>query len=98
MSCLERSKKGLLRLLPVPDRFHRELTIDFMIDLSAKTKSDPKYMMVVVDRLRGSVAIEEMTTMRAQECTKALLKFYVRYHGFPSHIISDRGSNWVGDF
>ena len=55
-------------------------------------------MMVVVDRLKGGVAIEEMTSMKAEDCAKVFLKLHVRYHGFPNYITSDRGSNWVGDF
>lgn len=82
----------------MPDRFNSELAIDFMTDLPAKTVKDPRYMMVVVDRLKGSVAIEDMTTMKGEECAKVFLKLHFRYHGFPQHITSDRGSNWVGDF
>ncbi|KAI0993370.1 hypothetical protein K3495_g14814, partial [Podosphaera aphanis] len=91
-------QKGLLRPLPIPDRFNSELGIDFMTDLPAKSTSDPRYMMVVVDRLKGSVALEEMTSMKAEDCAKVFLKLHVRHHGFPLHITSDRGSNWVGDF
>ena len=91
-------KKGLLRPLPVPDRYNSELAIDFMTDLPAKTANDPRFMMVVVDRLKGSVAIEEMKSMKAEDCAKIFLKLHFRYHGFPKYLTSDRGSNWVGDF
>lgn len=53
-------KRGLLRPLPIPDIFNSEIAIDFMTDLPAKTATDPRYMMVIVDRLKGSVALEEM--------------------------------------
>ena len=92
------TRKGLLHPLPIPDRFHSELSIDFMTELPAKTKEDPRYMMVVVDRLTGSVEIEAMTTMKAEDCAKVFMKLHVRHHGFPTHITSDRGTNWVGDF
>lgn len=91
-------KKRLLHPLPIPDRFHSELSIDFMTDLPAKSSSEPRYMLVIVDRLLGSVVIEDMMSMKAEECAKVFLKIHIRYHGFPSHITSDRGSNWVGDF
>ncbi|KAI1007829.1 hypothetical protein K3495_g399 [Podosphaera aphanis] len=39
-----------------------------------------------------------MTSMKAEDCAKVFLKLHVRRHGFPVHITSDRGSNWVGDF
>ncbi|KAI0991703.1 hypothetical protein K3495_g16484, partial [Podosphaera aphanis] len=42
-----RSKRqGLLLPLPIPDRFHTELSIDFMTDLPVKEKDDPCYLMV----------------------------------------------------
>lgn len=91
-------KKGFLRPLPMPDKFNSELAIDFMRSLPAKTVSVPRYMMVGVDRLKRGMAIEEMTAMRAEDCTKVFLKLRFRCHGFPKHITSDRGSNWVGDF
>ena len=91
-------KKGLLRPLPVPDRIYSEIAIDFMTDLPAKTDKDPRYMMVIVDRLTGSVAMEAMTATKADQCANTFLKLHVRHHGFPNFITSDRGSNWVGDF
>lgn len=91
-------KRGLLRPLPIPDRFHSELGIDFMTDLPAKSAEDPRYLMVIVDRLKRSVALEEMTTMKAEDCAKVFPKLHFRHHGLPRFITSDRGSNWVGDF
>lgn len=91
-------RKGLLRPLPIPDRFHSELSIDFMTDLPAKNKGDPRYMMVITDRLLKSVTIEAMTTMAAEACAERFVQCHYRYHGFPNFITSDRGSNWVGDF
>ena len=61
-------KKGLLRPLPIPDRFNKELAIDFMTDLPARSIKDPRYMMVIIDQWRGSVLIEEMHTMKAEDC------------------------------
>ena len=36
--------------------------------------------------------------MKAEDCAKVFINLHFRYHGFPTHITSDRGSNWVGDF
>lgn len=69
-----------------------------MTDLPARNKDDPRYMMVVAGRLKGSVALEEMTSMKAEDCAKIFLKLHFRHQGFPSHITSDRGSNLVRDF
>lgn len=39
-----------------------------------------------------------MNTIKAEDCAKVFLKLHFRYHGFPTNLTSDRGSNWVGDF
>ncbi|KAI1000349.1 hypothetical protein K3495_g7846 [Podosphaera aphanis] len=36
--------------------------------------------------------------MSAEAGAKRFLQCFYRFHGFPSAITSDRGSNWVGDF
>lgn len=98
MPRLEKNKnKGLLRLLPAPDRFNSELVNDFITNLPAKTVKDPRYMMIVVDRLKRSFAIKDMTTMKTEEYANVFLELHFRYHGFLQHITSDRGSNRVGD-
>ncbi|KAI0996563.1 hypothetical protein K3495_g11619 [Podosphaera aphanis] len=91
-------KKGLLLPLPVPDRFHSELSIDFMTDLPAKNKSQPRFLMVITDRLLKSCTLEAMNTMSAEDCAERFVQSHYRFHGFPSFLTSDRGSNWVGDF
>ncbi|KAI0996740.1 hypothetical protein K3495_g11442 [Podosphaera aphanis] len=91
-------RQGLLLPLPIPDRFHKELSIDFMTDLPAKDKKDPRYLMVITDRLLKSVTLEAMGSMNAEECAERFLNCHFRFHGFPAALTSDRGSNWVGDF
>jgi hypothetical protein len=36
--------------------------------------------------------------MKAEACAERFVQCHYRFHGFPSAITSDRGSNWVGDF
>ncbi|KAI0996107.1 hypothetical protein K3495_g12074 [Podosphaera aphanis] len=91
-------KKGLLLPLPVPDRFHSEVSIDFMTDLPAKNKSQPRFLMVITDRLLKSCTLEAMNTMSAEDCAEKFVQCHYRFHGFPYFLTSDRGSNWVGDF
>ena len=90
-------RQGLLLPMPIPERFHSELSIDFMTDLPAK-KGDPSYLMVITDRLLKSITLEAMSSMKAEDCAERFLYCHYRFHGFPSAITSDRGSNWVGDF
>ena len=91
-------KKGLLLPLPIPERFYLEISIDFMVDLPAKSKEDPRYLMVTTDRLLKSCTLEATHSMAAEECAKVFLSCHYRFHGFPSFITSDRGTNWVSDF
>lgn len=58
-------RQGLLLPLPIPDRFHSELSIDFMTDLPAKER-DPRYLMVITDRLLKSVTLETMASIKAE--------------------------------
>ncbi|CCE34913.1 uncharacterized protein CPUR_08852 [Claviceps purpurea 20.1] len=90
--------RGLLRPLPVPDRFHSEIAIDFMTELPAETDGDPRFLMVISDRLLHSVTLEAMTTMDAEACAKVFVNSHWRFHGFPAALTSDRGSNWTGRF
>jgi hypothetical protein len=91
-------KKGLLKPLPVPDRFWNHLSIDFMTDLPAADQHSPRYIMVITDRLQKGVIIEAMHSMKAEDCAERFINCFWRFHGFPKSIVSDRGSNWVGDF
>ena len=36
--------------------------------------------------------------MAAEDCAERFIQCHYRFHGFPSHLTSDPGSNWVGDF
>ncbi|CCE31947.1 uncharacterized protein CPUR_05804 [Claviceps purpurea 20.1] len=90
--------RGLLRPLPVPDRFHSEIAIDFMTELPAENDGDPRFLMAISDRLLHSVTLEAMTTMDAEACAKVFVNSHWRFHGFPAALTSDRGSNWTGRF
>ncbi|KAL5606185.1 uncharacterized protein BROUX77_003378 [Berkeleyomyces rouxiae] len=91
-------KKGLLRPLPIPERPHSELGIDFMTELPARKTGDPRYLMVIVDRLTGAVSLEAMTTMAAEKCAERFVHCHWKHHGFPHALTSDRGSNWTSEF
>ncbi|KJZ68287.1 hypothetical protein HIM_12322 [Hirsutella minnesotensis 3608] len=91
------SPQGLLRPLPIPDRFHSELSVDFMVDLPANGK-DPRFLMVICDRLLGSCTLEAMDSMEAEACAERFVQCHYRFHGFPKTMTSDRGSNWVSKF
>lgn len=91
-------RQELLLPLLIPDRFHSELSIDFMKDLPAKSDKDPSYLMVITDRLLKSVTLEAISSLDAESCAERFLNCYYRFHGFPTALTSDRGSYWVGNF
>lgn len=82
----------------VSDHYNSGLAIDFMKDLPAKSASVLRFMMIIVDRLKDGVVIEEMNSMKAEECVKVFLKRHFRYHVFSKFLTSDCDSNRVGDF
>jgi transposase InsO family protein len=93
-----RRRQGLLRPLPIPDRFWQQISIDFMTNLPAENSQAPRFLMVITDRLSKYVQLEAMTSMTAEACATRFRDVWWRFRGFPSQIISDRGSDWVGQF
>lgn len=55
-------------------------------------------IMVTTDRLSKSTTLDAMDKMDAESCAERFLLCHWRYHGFPSAITSDRGSNWTSKF
>jgi hypothetical protein len=82
-----------LKPLPVPDRFHSELSIDFITDLPAKREGDLRFLMVITDRLLKSCTLEAITSMKAEDCAEVFVQCHYRFHGFPKFITLDKGSN-----
>lgn len=62
------------------------------------TDNNEKFLMVIHDRLLGSVTLDAMTSMEAETCAHKFIQSHWRHHGFPNALTSDRGSNWVGHF
>ena len=89
-------KHGLLRPLPVPDRFFQEISMDFMTDLPDSQGN--RYLWVIKDRLSKWVALEAMPTMKAEDCARKFMECWGKYHGMPRAITSDRGTNWTSTF
>jgi transposase InsO family protein len=89
-------KSGLLQPLPVPDRFFQEISMDFIVDLPESEGC--RYLWVIKDRLSKIVVLEAMPSMKAEDCAQRLMECWVRHHGLPRAITSDRGTNWTGTF
>ena len=89
-------KHGLLQPLPVPDRFYQEISMDFMVELPESEGCTN--LWVITDRLSKTVVFEGMPTMKAEDCAQKFWECWVKYHGLPRAITSDRGTNWTGAF
>ena len=70
--------------------------MDFMTDLP--NSQGNKYLWVIKDRLSKWVVLEAMPGMKAEECAERFLDCWVRHHGIPRAITSDRGTNWTSTF
>lgn len=93
-----RKRQGLLQPLPIADRFWSQISMDFMVDLPQADTASPRYLLVITDRLSKYVQLEAMTSMAAEHCATTFRDVWWRFRGFPSAIITDRGSDWLGRF
>jgi hypothetical protein len=91
-------RKGFLKPLPVSDRFHSELSIDFITDLLAKGEKNPWFLMVITDRLLKSCTLEVITFIKVENCAEIFVQCYYRFHKFLKFITLDKGSNWIKNF
>jgi hypothetical protein len=91
-------RKGFLKPLPVPNRFYSELSIDFITDLPAKGEENPRFLMVITNKLLKSCTLEAITSIKAEDYAEVFVQCYYRFHGFLKFITSNKGSNWVKDF
>lgn len=88
-------RQGLLKPLPLPERKWREIAIDFVDKLPLSDGN--RHMMVIVDRLGKGVIPIPCENLEAETAARNLIKYFVGYHGIPTAITSDRGSQFVGD-
>lgn len=96
--------QGLLQPLPPPDRAWQDLTLDLLEDLPAAIRRGRcfKHALIVVDRLTKDRILEPLTSKSADEICEVLHRRVFCTFGFPSSIISDRGtaftSNLIQDY
>ncbi|THH12930.1 hypothetical protein EUX98_g9775, partial [Antrodiella citrinella] len=88
---------GLLRPLPVPDRPWHSISADFIEQLPDSNGFTA--ILVVVDRSsKQGVFIPCHDTITSQELAHLFLIHVFSKHGVPSHVTSDRGSEFVSLF
>ena len=87
-------KQGLLRPLPIPDRTWQELSVDFVVELPESEGCTN--LMVITDRLGKGLILEPMAKIGAEEVAWTFIRTVFRRHGLPYAIVSDRGTQFVG--
>ena len=93
-------KHGLLKPLPIPEKYWTDITVDFITKLPECKRHNRKFsnIMVVVDRLSKKKRFIPMETIDAPAVAEAFLVHIWREEGFPEKLVSDRGSQFVGHF
>jgi hypothetical protein len=88
---------GLLKQLPIPEKPGNSILMDFIEQLPAS--SGFTSIHVVIDHLsKQCIFIPIHNTITSPELTKLFLLHVFSKHRVPSHITSDRGSEFVSHF
>ena len=89
-------KRGLLKPLPVPDRFWQEIAMDFIVDLPPS--KGHTNILGITDRLSKSMILIPLSDISAPAVADAFLRHFICLHGPPRAIVSDRGPQFTGLF
>ena len=88
---------GLLQPLPIPQQIFEDISMDFIEALPKSEGYDT--IWVIVDRLsKYCHFIPLKHPFDAQLLAKVFVREYVRLHGIPNSIVSDRGRIFMGAF
>ena len=86
---------GLLQPLDIPSGRWLDIGMDFLVQLPI-TKDGYDAIMVIIDRLTKRVKfIQTKTTATAKDTAEIFMKHYVKDHGLPKTITSDRDSKFT---
>jgi hypothetical protein len=88
---------GLLKQLPIPEKPWNSISMDFIEQLPSS--SGFTAILVVIDRLsKQAIFIPTHDTIDSPGLAKIFLLNVFSKHGVPSHITSDRGTEFVSHF
>ena len=88
---------GFLKQLPIPERPWNSISMDFIEKLPTSGGYDA--ILVIVDRLsKQGIFIPTYDTITSAELAKLFVLHVFSKHGVPSHVTSDRGSEFVSSF
>ena len=88
---------GTLKQLPIPERPWNSISMDLIEQLP--DSGGYTAILVIVDRLtKQSIFIPTHNTLTAPELAELFLLHVFSKHGVPTHVTSDRGSEFVSHF
>jgi Integrase zinc binding domain len=88
---------GLLKQLPIPERPWNSISMDFIEKLPSSSGCDA--ILVIVDRLsKQGIFIPTTDNVTSAELAMLFIIHVFSKHGVPSHVTSDRGSEFVSHF
>jgi transposase InsO family protein len=91
----KKTKKELLRPLPIPDRIWGEISIDFMTDFLLSGRGNATNCIVVTDQLTKGVELESRNGISAEAVAQQLFEHYYPIHGIPTAVTSNRSPQFV---
>jgi hypothetical protein len=88
---------GFLKQLPKPEQPWNSISMDFIEQLPCS--SSYTEILVIVDRLtKQAIFIPTCDTITSADLAKLFVLHVFSKHGVPSHVTSDRGSEFVSNF
>ena len=93
-------KQGLLKPLPIPERYWTDISVDFITPLPYCTRYGRKYqhIMVVVDRLSKKKKFIPLDSLEVEAVVQAFVEWIWREEGYPKTVVSDRGTQFTSHF
>ncbi|CDO76909.1 hypothetical protein BN946_scf184594.g16 [Trametes cinnabarina] len=88
---------GTLKQLPIPERLWNSISMDLIEQLP--NSSGYSVILVIVNRLtKQGIFIPTHDTLMASELADLFIMHVFSKHGVPSHVTSDRGSEFMSHF
>ena len=88
---------GLLKQLPIPERPWDSISMDFIEQLPSSLGFTA--ILVVVDRLsKQAIFVPTYDTITSPQLAQLFLLHIFSKHGVPSHVTSDRGTEFISHF
>ena len=88
---------GLLQSLQIPNRRWAQVSLDFITGLPRSSNGNDAILTLVDSVSKMAHFIPTKTTVSAAETVELLADRLVRYHGFPTTLISDRDTRFVSE-